>query len=87
MKRSTNRNSFSSKDSFNGLNAFASSDGNDRVKKDTNKNISSAHKDSTSAKRKTLTTKEIEDLAANLRKLDFGKENSVIEQFISSKIF
>lgn len=39
------------------------------------------------SKKKQLNGKEIEELAAGLRKLNLKKENSLIEQFIAGKIF
>lgn len=38
-------------------------------------------------KKKQLNGKEIEELAAGLRKLNLTKENSLVEQFITSKLF
>uniref|UniRef100_A0A9J2PT92 MIF4G domain-containing protein n=1 Tax=Ascaris lumbricoides TaxID=6252 RepID=A0A9J2PT92_ASCLU len=87
LKRSTNRISPASspKATMNGMNAKSGSEQRTRkegtpYKNNPNTN-SSNQKD---AKRKALTPKQIEELAAGLRKLDLAKENSLIEQFITS---
>uniref|UniRef100_A0A915BE25 MIF4G domain-containing protein n=2 Tax=Parascaris univalens TaxID=6257 RepID=A0A915BE25_PARUN len=86
-QRSTNRISPASspKATVNGMNAKSGNEQRTRkegtpYKNNPNTN-SSNQKD---AKRKALTPKQIEELAAGLRKLDLAKENSLIEQFITS---
>uniref|UniRef100_A0A183U448 RPAP3_C domain-containing protein n=1 Tax=Toxocara canis TaxID=6265 RepID=A0A183U448_TOXCA len=85
LKRSISRNSPASspKATPNGVNAKGGSE--QRIKKESTPCMKNSINNQKDTKRRALTPKQIEELAVGLRKLDLAKENSLIEQFITSE--
>ncbi|KHN89054.1 hypothetical protein Tcan_02819 [Toxocara canis] len=84
-QRSISRNSPASspKAAPNGVNAKGGSE--QRIKKESTPCMKNSINNQKDTKRRALTPKQIEELAVGLRKLDLAKENSLIEQFITSE--